>query len=125
MECKSIYRQTKNLFTIYNSIIKGISINGFYQPNDSSNWSIAPGAGFVNRTYGDAIVTDLTNISAGYLAKDQFIPNYNTNAFTLFNTLNYKDFSWYAEAAFKPDDVFMIQMQFAPYQRRVKYWQIC
>jgi hypothetical protein len=103
---KAFTGKQKNLFTTYNSIIKGISINGFYQPNDSSIWSIAPGAGFVNRTYGDAIVTDLTNISAGYLVKDQFIPNYNTNAFTLFNTFHIKEFSWYAEAAFKPDDVF-------------------
>lgn len=95
----------RNLFTVYNSIVKGAMLNGFYSPSDTAKWSIVPGIGFVNRTYGDEIVADLANISGGYLPVDQFKPTFNTNAFTFYNTLNAGPISWYAEAAFKPKDV--------------------
>ncbi len=96
----------KNLFDSYNSILKGIAINGFFKPSDSSSLSLAPGFGFVNRTLGEEVVNQISAIVGGYQKQDQFKPYYNTNAYTLFNNLSYKSFSWYIEAAFKPKDIF-------------------
>ncbi|MBK8483113.1 MAG: hypothetical protein IPO86_15605 [Saprospiraceae bacterium] len=96
----------RNLFESYNSILKGIALNGFYKPTDSSSWSIAPGFGFVNRTLGEELVTQITSIVGSYEKEDQFEPYYNSNAFTVFNNLSWKDISWYVEAAFKPKDIY-------------------
>lgn len=95
----------RNLFNVYNSVVKAAMLNGYFTPSDSSSWSISPGMGFVNRTYGDEIVNELANVSGNYLPVDQFKPSYNTNAFSFFNTLHWGPLNWYAEAAFKPQDV--------------------
>ncbi len=96
----------RNLFSQFNSVLKGIAVNGFYQPSDSSKFSMAPGFGFVNRTLGKEIVTELAAILGGYIPEEQFKPSYNANAFSLFNHLTFGSLSWYAEVAYKPDDVF-------------------
>lgn len=105
-QVKAFTGKQKNLFDAYNSVIKGFYVNGFYKPNDTSSWSIVPGFGFVNRTFGDEIVTQLSTILADYDPVDRFNPYYNVNAWTVFNTLNWKDITWYAEAAFKPKDIY-------------------
>ncbi|MCC6815143.1 MAG: hypothetical protein IT267_01880 [Saprospiraceae bacterium] len=103
---KAFGGKQKNLFSTYNSFIKGINLNGFYKKSDSSSWSIAPGLGFVNRTFGDEIVNHLAQISGSYLPVDQFVPSYNTNAATFYNTFYYKKFSWYLETSIKLDDIY-------------------
>lgn len=96
----------RNLFESTNAIIKGVAISGFYKPNDSSSLTLAPGFGFVNRTFGEALVTQMASIISEYQQADQFNPYYNGNAVTLFNNLNYKNWNWYFETAFKPRDIF-------------------
>lgn len=104
---RGFFGKQRNLFSSYRSSIKGLAFNGFYQPKgDSVNWSISPGAGFINRTLSSEMAEELLGIVAGYEPVDQFIPFYNTNAFTVFNTLNYKNLSWYIETAFKPKDIY-------------------
>ncbi len=96
----------KNLFESYNAILKGIAVSGFYKATDSSSWSIAPGFGFVNRTFGATVVNQLTGILSNYHPVDQFQPYYNSNAISVFNNLNWNNFSWYLETAYKPKDIF-------------------
>lgn len=96
----------RNLFSSYNSNLKGFAVNGFYQMSDTASWSISPGFGFVNRTLDESIVSELAAIIGSYEPVDQFKPFYNSNAFSVFNTLTWKDFSWYAEYALKPNDLF-------------------
>ncbi len=103
---KTFGGKQKNLFSTYNSFIKGAQLSGFWKKIDTSIWSVAPGIGFVNRTFGDEIVNELSRISGSYLAVDQFNPSYNTNAFSIYNTLSVKNFSWYVETAFKFDDIY-------------------
>ncbi|MBK8956351.1 MAG: hypothetical protein IPM34_12470 [Saprospiraceae bacterium] len=103
---KGFAGKQKNLFESYNSILKGIYLTGYFKVSDTSIWSISPGFGFVNRTFGDEVVNQLATILGDYDAVDQFNPYYNVNAFTIFNTLNIADFTWYAEAAFKPKDIY-------------------
>ncbi|MEP7195062.1 MAG: DUF6029 family protein [Saprospiraceae bacterium] len=103
---KTFAGKQKNLFSTYNSFIKGINLNGFYKKSDSSRWSIAPGIGFVNRTIGDELVQQLATISGTYLPVDQFEPSYNCNAMSLYNTLSAGPISLYLEAAVKFDDIY-------------------
>ncbi|MBK7224049.1 MAG: hypothetical protein IPH96_00980 [Saprospiraceae bacterium] len=49
----------RNLFETYKSQIKGLAINGFFSPSDTSSWSISPGIGFINRTLDESIVSEL------------------------------------------------------------------
>lgn len=103
---KAFAGKQRNLFESYSSILKGISISGFYKPSESLNFSIAPGFGFVNRTLADENVNELASILSNYQSEDQFKPFYNSNAFTFFNNLNFNSFSWYIETAFKPKDIY-------------------
>ncbi len=103
---KAFTGKQKNLFETYNSVIKGFHLSGYFSPSDTSSWSISPGFGFVNRSFGEAIVQQLTTILSDYETIDQFSPYYNVNAFTFYNTLNWKNFNWYVEAAFKPADIY-------------------
>ena len=103
---KAFAGKQKNLFSIYNSFIKGVNLNGFFKPSDSSSWSISPGIGFVNKTLGDDYVQELAAISGSYLPVDQFAPAYNANAMSFYNTLSAGPFSWYVETALKLDDIF-------------------
>ncbi|MBK7465420.1 MAG: hypothetical protein IPJ43_00655 [Saprospiraceae bacterium] len=96
----------RNLFETYKSQIKGLAINGFYSPSDTSSWSISPGIGFINRTLDESIVSELAAILGTYETIDQIKPFYNTNAISIFNNLSWRDISWYAEYALKPTDIF-------------------
>ncbi|MDQ3143148.1 MAG: DUF6029 family protein [Bacteroidota bacterium] len=103
---KAFVGRQKNLFSTYASNLKGFSLNGFFKPSDTSSWSIVPGLGFVNRTLDEEIVSQLASIIGNYEPIDQFNPFYNSNAFSIFNTLNIKNIGWYVEAAFKPNDLY-------------------
>lgn len=83
---KAFTGRQKNLFDLYDSVVKGISVNG-YVVGDSSKWTIAPGFGVVSRTIDDETMGRLlTNLS---FYNDPFrIPaKYNSYAFSIYNTL--------------------------------------
>ncbi len=103
---KAFTGQQKQLFDTYQSIIKGINGEGYISLNDEKAISIAPGMGIVNRTLDDESMDALIATLENYPKEDLFIPTHNTYAFTLYNTLNFGDFSWYLEGAFKTNDVF-------------------
>jgi hypothetical protein len=85
----------------YKSIINGASIEGFWSPSDSSALSFAPGIGVVNRTLDEQTMQLIRANMVSGLPEERFTPNYNTYAFTFFNNLQYKNFSWYLEASYK------------------------
>lgn len=95
----------KKQFEEYESLIKGLAIEGYIQGKDSSSWSWAPGFGFTNRTLDDASMNNLLSTISIYQKPDQFLPKYNTYAFTLFNLIQWGDLNLYAETAFKTKDV--------------------
>jgi hypothetical protein len=96
----------KQQFDLYNSVISGASIEGFFTNKEEANtsWSMAPGFGAVRRTLDDASMNNLVATLNTYLKEDAFVPVYNTYAFSLYNTLTMGPFAWYAEAAYKTDD---------------------
>jgi hypothetical protein len=87
--------------TTYKSAINGASIDGYWSPSDTSDLSFAPGVGIVNRTLDEQTIQQIRANMVTGLPDDRFTPNYNTYAFSLFNTLQYKNFSWYFEGSYK------------------------
>lgn len=94
----------KQQFDSYDSVIKGLAIEGFISGDSTSNWSLAPGFGVVNRTLDDATMNNLVATLNTYPKEDIFVPKYNGYAFSLFNTLTMGSFSWYLEGAYKTEE---------------------
>lgn len=104
-EIKVFTGRQKQQFDEYNSIIKGMSVEGFLASNsEGSSFSIAPGFGITNRTLDDASMNSLVATINTYTKEDAFVPKYNTYAFSFYNTLTAGKFTWYAEGAYKTTD---------------------
>jgi hypothetical protein len=79
-------------------VVKGINFEGDF---DLGKVHITPGIGALNRTIDgnsmNSIVSEINTLPI----KDRFDPRYNMYAFTGYNNLTYKTFSWYIEGAYK------------------------
>lgn len=95
----------KQQFSRYGTILRGGAIEGFIKPDSSKNFTLAPGAGIVGRTYTAETIDDARFEVAGYFKEEQIDLQYNTYAATLYNTLTAGNFTWYVEAAGKTKDV--------------------
>jgi Family of unknown function (DUF6029) len=109
---KAFTGRQKRQFERYGSILRGAVVEGFVQPDSTKNISFAPGFGAVARTFDDATVDRIVSAIASYAPQDSTGAQYNTYAFTLYNTLTINNWSWYAEGAFKTNDVLF--NEFAP-----------
>jgi len=97
----------KNAFETYTGNVKGIRSEGFVNlGSDEAPLTLAPGIGFVNRTISDENMAGVVDALRTYLDEDRFSPKHNAYLSTLYNTLSYKGFSLYTEAAFKSKDIF-------------------
>jgi hypothetical protein len=94
----------KQQFDIYESVIKGGSLEGFVSLGENRPITLAPGLGVVNRTLDDNSMESLVSSINTYALEDTFTPKYNTYAFTFFNTLTAGSFNWFLEASYKTDD---------------------
>jgi hypothetical protein len=104
-QIKAFTGRQKQQFDIYNPVIKGLSVEGFVPLGDStSNVSLAPGFGVVNRTLDDASMNSLVATLNTYPKQDIFVPTYNTYAFTAYNTLTAGTVALYVEGAYKTKD---------------------
>ncbi|MEL6833987.1 MAG: DUF6029 family protein [Bacteroidota bacterium] len=101
---KGFTGRQKQQFDTYDSVIRGLNIEGFVQGDTTSNWTMAPGFGVVARTLDDATMNNLVATLNLYPEEDLFIPKYNAYAFSLYNTLSSGIFSWYVEGAYKTED---------------------
>ncbi|WP_020538575.1 DUF6029 family protein [Lewinella cohaerens] len=101
---KGFTGRQKQQFDTYSSVIRGLNIEGYVQGDSLGTWSLAPGFGVVARTLDDASMNSLVATLNTYPTEDLFIPNYNSYAFTLYNTLSAGIFSWYVEGAYKTED---------------------
>ena len=95
----------KQQFSRYGTILRGGAIEGFIKPDSTKNFTLAPGAGIVGRTYTAETIDDARFEVAGYFKEEQIDLQYNTYAATLYNTLTAGNFTWYIEAAGKTKDV--------------------
>ncbi|MBK8557084.1 MAG: hypothetical protein IPL65_15520 [Lewinellaceae bacterium] len=102
---KAFTGRQKRQFERYGAVIRGGAIEGFIKPDSSSSLTLAPGAGIVARTFDDETINKAVNVIATYNPADSTGVQYNTYAFTLYNTLTAGPFSWYIEGAYKTKDV--------------------
>jgi len=82
----------------YGPVIKGLNAEGDFS---SGKLHIIPGAGVLNRTL-DQVSYD--GVAATIISQDSdhhFTPVYNMYAFCVYNTLTYKNLSWYIEGDYK------------------------
>ena len=103
-QIKAFTGRQKRQFDIYEPVIKGGSIDGYITGGEESNWSMAPGAGVLNRTLDDGAMNSLVATINTYGQDGAFVPKYNTYAFSVYNTLSAGPFTWYVEGAYKTDD---------------------
>jgi hypothetical protein len=102
---KAFTGRQKQQFSRYGTILRGGAIEGFIKPDSTKNFTLAPGAGIVGRTYTAETIDDARFEVAGYFKEEQIDLQYNTYAATLYNTLTAGNFTWYVEAAGKTKDV--------------------
>lgn len=107
---KAFGGRQRNAFDIYTGTIKGGALEGFFSIGGDSltenKINIIPGVGFINKTLSEETMQDVIGVLQSYLDADRFKPVYNSTAFTLYNTLNYKNLNWYVETSFKNKDIF-------------------
>lgn len=96
----------RNLFGTFASVIKGGKVEGFLSLGEESPVSLAPGFGVVNRTLDDESMNRVISIIKNYIPDEAIVPEYNTYLASFYNTLSYKSFTWYLEAAYKTQDAF-------------------
>lgn len=102
---KAFTGRQKRQFKTYGSVVRGASVEGFIKPDSTKNFSLAPGAGVVARTFDDETINAIVGDIKFYLPQDRTDAQYNTYAGTLYNTLTAGNFSWYIEGAYKTKDV--------------------
>jgi hypothetical protein len=95
----------KHQFDAYGSVVRGGAIDGFIKPDSSKNFSLAPGFGVVARTYDDATINQVVTAIASYAKPDSTGAQYNTYAFSFYNTLTAGKFTWFIEGAGKTKDI--------------------
>ncbi len=89
----------KYIFSTYEPVIKGFRAEGFVTAGENLNFT--PGFSVVNRTLDQASMDVIVSNINSYPLEERFVPKYNCYALSVYNTLNYKNFSWYAEYAWK------------------------
>ena len=97
----------KNLFALAEGFVKGGTIEG-YLPLTSDDFPLtfSPGFGFVNRTHSQQTIDRLVNIVKQYIGEDRIGLKFNTYLTSIYNSVNYKDFTFYAEYAYKSREAF-------------------
>jgi len=105
-EIKAFAGKQKQQFGLFDSVIKGASVEGFIA-DSTTNITLAPGIGVVNRTLDDATMNLVVADIKIYYATDStyvFVPKYNAYAFSVYNTMSFGKFNWYIEGALKTEE---------------------
>ncbi|MFM2225876.1 MAG: hypothetical protein RJA07_2078 [Bacteroidota bacterium] len=99
---KAFTGRQKNIFTTYEPIVKGINAESFF--DIKGKVQVTPGLSVVNRTLDDEnfnkVVAEITNMDVA----NRFIPKNNAYAYSVYNSTNWKNFTWYAEYAGKTNE---------------------
>lgn len=89
----------------YLPVIKGLSGEGDVSIGDVN---LTPGFGVLNRTLDAANMSQIVSSINSQPVDTRFIPKYNMYAFTGYNTLSYKNLSWYVEGAYKTNEAILL-----------------
>ena len=87
---------------VYAPVIRGFNAEGDF---NAGKIHLVPGVGVLNRTLDATSYRDeAASIQTYTDSTKHFTPVYNMYAFTVYNTLTYKNFSWYVEGAYKTSE---------------------
>ncbi len=106
LQIKALGGRQKNLFDTYDSAIKGVVVEGYWSIGSEKPLSLVPGVALINKTWSDQQMDQLINSVKTYTPRDSLGLYYNSWAYTFYNTLSIGPLVWYAEAAFKQDDLY-------------------
>jgi hypothetical protein len=95
---KGFSGQQKYILSKYAPIMRGFSAEGDYNVKQVH---LIPGIGILNRTLDDQSMLKVAATINSQDVSTRFLPKWNMYAFTAYNTLNYKNISWYVEGAYK------------------------
>ena len=95
---KGFTGQQKNTFDKYAPVIKAITAEGDF---NVGKVHLIPGVGALNRTLDQTSMNQVAATIQGYDTGKRFEPMFNMYAFTFYNTLTYKNLSWYMEGSYK------------------------
>jgi len=104
-QAKAFTGRQKLVFDAYASVVKGAAFEGFHN-FEEAGITMAPGIGIVNRTLDDETMDNIIGILTGYLDSTRVKPVHNVYVGSIYNTMNFGKFVWYAEGGLKSSDVF-------------------
>ncbi len=99
---KAFTGMQKYRFDLRPVVLKGFNAEQHYDIGD--NFSVEPGASLVNRTIDNNTMNIMAATINNYDLADRFFPKYNVFVYNVYNTLRYKNFSWYFEYAAKTEE---------------------
>lgn len=97
----------------YKPVVKGINFEGDYSAGKAN---FVTGVGALNRTIDQGSMDQIVTGIDALPDSQRFDPMYNMYAVSLYNTLTYKNFSWFVEGAYKSHEATFIT---APYDKEV------
>lgn len=86
-------------FDLRPMVIKGVNAEHLIPITEDLSTEV--GSSLVNRTIDQNTMNVMASTINNYELEDRFNPKYNTFVYNVYNTLRYKDFTWYAEYAAK------------------------
>ena len=103
---KAFTGKQKYRFDIREPIIKGVNAEHRFVLNPKLTADF--GASVVNRTLDQTTMNAITSTINSYTnISDRFDPKYNVYAFQVYNTFNFKNFSWLVEYDYKTNEAIM------------------
>ncbi len=96
---KAFVGRQKFLFDTYASVMKGANVEGSIAVTE--DLLLRPGAGIVNRTLDNNSMSSIVGQIENQPIGTRFVPKFNAFAYSFYNTLDYKAFSWNVELAGK------------------------
>jgi hypothetical protein len=92
----------------YGPVMKGLNVEGDF---GKGKLHLLPGIGLLNRTLDEnSYATVVSTVKAEHTTTDttgRFVPVHNMYAACLYNTLTYKNFSWYVEGDYKTHEAIL------------------
>jgi hypothetical protein len=86
-------------FDLRPMVVKGINAEHHFDVNEGL--SFEPGFSVVNRTIDQQTMNVIASSINNYDIEQRFYPKYNVFVYNVYNTLRYKNFTWYLELAQK------------------------
>lgn len=99
---KAFAGKQKDNFSIYKSVLKGANIEADFAKSDKVQYY--PGLAVINRTLDKSEMDIIENVINNQSRDTRFVPKYNTYSTSYYHTLNIKNITWIAEAAYHTDE---------------------